>query len=237
MTRAPRRVLVLGATGTIGRAVVRALVSRGDALVPVARDVRRLTALVEQLGAVHPGASVAAVAGDIAGASGPAEVAREARAMGGVDDLVLCAGGFARTPAERLDAAALEAAWRVHAAGPLLLVRELAGELRAARGAVVAVSDLGVGVPFPHHAAYLSAKGALEAGLRALAHELAPEVRVNVVRPGVVTDPGHERDVRRGTSLASRSLLGRLGTPEEVAHVVVAALDATWASGRVWEVG
>jgi pteridine reductase len=91
--------------------------------------------------------------------------------------------------------------------------------------------------PYTNHVAYLTAKGALQTGLRALAVELAPEVRVNMVALGIVADPEADADPLRMHRLATRSPLGRFGTPEEVVHVVLSLLDATWATGEIWGVG
>jgi pteridine reductase len=119
----------------------------------------------------------------------------------------------------------------------LLLVRALADDLGAARGSVVALTDAGVTRPYTNHVAYLTAKGALQSGLRALAVELAPEVRVNMVALGIVADPEADSDPLRMHRLATRSPLGRFGTPEEVVHVVLGLLDSTWATGEIWGVG
>ncbi len=91
--------------------------------------------------------------------------------------------------------------------------------------------------PFEHHVAYLTAKGAIRTGLRALAVELAPDVRVNVVELGIVADPKADADPLRQHRLATRSQLGRSGTPAKVVHVVEALLDATWATGETWGIG
>ena len=88
-----------------------------------------------------------------------------------------------------------------------------------------------------HDVAYLTAKGAVQTGLRALAVELAPEVRVNMIQLGIVADSEADEDPQRTHRLASRSPLGRFGTPEEVVHVVLSLLDATWATGEVWGIG
>ncbi|HSO00019.1 MAG TPA: SDR family oxidoreductase, partial [Candidatus Nanopelagicales bacterium] len=96
----------------------------------------------------------------------------------------------------------------------------------------------GVSRPYLNHVAYLTAKGALEAGLRALAVELAPRVRVNLLSIGIVSDPEASRDnPERAARLAARSTLGRLGTPEDIVHAALALLDATWATGEVWGIG
>ena len=103
--------------------------------------------------------------------------------------------------------------------------------------AVVALGDAGTTRPFEHHVAYLTAKGAIKTGLRALAVELAPDVRVNIVELGIVADPEADADPLRQHRLATRSQLGRFGTPAEVVHVVTALLDATWATGETWGIG
>jgi len=69
-----------------------------------------------------------------------------------------------------------------------------------------------------------------------VAVDLAPRVRVNILRPGVVSDP-ESQEPARARRLAERSLLRRTGTPGEVAAVVLSMLDATWLSGQVWSVG
>lgn len=97
--------------------------------------------------------------------------------------------------------------------------------------------DTGTTRPYTNHVAYLTAKGAVQTGLRALAVELAPDVRVNVVQLGVVVDPDADRDPLRTHRLAARSPLGRFGTADEVVHVVLALLDATSATGEIWGVG
>jgi pteridine reductase len=159
------------------------------------------------------------------------------KAVGKLDDIVLACGPFPRTPFEALVRDDLFRTLSVHAVAPLLLVHALAADLAASHGAVVALTDAGVGRPYTNHVAYLTAKGALQAGLRALSVELAPDVRVNMVSLGIVADPEADADPLRTHRLATRSPLGRFGTAEEVVHVVLALLDASWATGEIWGVG
>jgi len=154
-----------------------------------------------------------------------------------IDDLVLACGPFPRTPFEALRREDLEKTLTVHAIAPLLLVHALKDDLAKARGAVVALGDSGMSRPYENHVAYITAKGALATGLRALSVELAPDVRVNVLALGIVADPEADADPLRTHRLATRSPLGRFGTPEEVVHAALALLDATWATGEIWGIG
>jgi pteridine reductase len=225
---------VVGATGRLGVRIARALRGRGDRLVLTARDGTKLAAMQAELG----GASTAkTVCADLTARDAPDRIAAEIRAAGGIDDVVLACGPFPRTPFEELRREDLERTLAVHAIAPLLLVAALSSELIASQGAVIALGDAGVTRPYENHVAYLTAKGALQTGLRALAVELAPHVRINMVALGIVADPEADADPLRTHRLAARSPLGRFGTSDEVAHAVLSMLDATWATGEIWGIG
>jgi len=232
-----RRVLVLGATGRLGGGIARALARRGDRVVLTARDRGKLEALAAEVGPL-PGTAAPFVRADLVDESAPEAIVQGIRASTGrIDDIVIACGPSPRTPFESLRREDLRHTLAVHAVAPLLLVHALAGDLTEARGTVVALTDAGVTRPYTNHVAYLTAKGALQTGLRALAVELAPEVRVNMVSLGIVVDPDADGDPLQMHRLATRSPLGRFGSVEEVVHVVVSLLDATWATGEIWGVG
>jgi pteridine reductase len=235
--RPGRKVLVLGATGRLGGGVARALARRGDRVVLTARDRGKLEALAAEVGP-SPGAAAPYVRADLVDETAPdAIVDGIRRSVGRVDDIVIACGPSPRAPFESLRREDLRQAIAVHAVAPLLLVHGLAGDLSEARGTVVALTDAGVTRPYTNHVAYLTAKGALQTGLRALAVELAPEVRVNMVSLGILADPEADGDPLQMHRLATRSPLGRFGSVEEVVHVVLSLLDATWATGEIWGVG
>jgi pteridine reductase len=234
--KTPRRVLVVGATGRLGVAVGHALVARGDQVLLTGRDEGKLGALADDLEKAG-GKRPTVIPKNLLLDDAPNVIAAQAIASGEVTDVVLACGPFPRTPIESLARTDLDLTLRVHAIAPLLLVNELSTELAKHRGAVVALTDGGVSRPYPNHVAYLTAKGALQAGLRALAVELGPHVRLNVVSLGIVADPEADADPLRTHRTASRSPLGRMGTPAEVVHVVLSLLDATWATGEIWGIG
>jgi pteridine reductase len=225
----------VGATGRLGVAIAKALVQRGDQVALTARHPGRLQALADELSTA--GARPLTVCVDLLDRDAPDRIAGALIASGGIDDIVLACGPFPRTPLEELKRENLEQTLTVHAVAPLLLVNALSTELEESSGAVVALADAGVTRPYTNHVAYITAKGALQTGLRALAVELAPHVRVNVVALGIVADPEADADPLRTHRLAARSPLGRFGTPAEVVHVVLSLLDATWSTGEIWGLG
>jgi pteridine reductase len=240
--RKPRRVLVVGATGRLGVAIAEGLVDRGDDVVLTARDPNKLEQMSASLDRGRGRAPF--VTADLTHRDAVERIVEGLRAAlpakdgrGSIDDIVLACGPFPRTPFEDLRREDLERTLTVHAVAPLLLVHALSGDLAKGKGAVVGLGDAGTKRPFEHHVAYLTAKGAVRTGLKALAVELAPDVRVNIVELGIVADPEADADPLRQHRLATRSQLGRFGTPEEVVHVVLSLLDATWATGEVWGIG
>lgn len=240
--RSGRRVLVVGATGRLGVAIAEGLADRGDDVVLTARDPNKLEQMATALDRGR--GPVPVVCADLTHRDAVERIVEGLRAAvpptaarGSVDDIVLACGPFPRTPFDELRREDLERTLTVHAIAPLLLVHALAGDLAKAQGAVVGLGDAGTTRPFEHHVAYLTAKGAVRTGLRALAVELAPAVRVNIVELGIVADPEADADPLRQHRLATRSQLGRFGTAEEVVHVVLSLLDASWATGEIWGIG
>ena len=114
--------------------------------------------------------------------------------------------------------------------------------LKAAHGAVVNVSSVHAVATSAGIAAYAASKGALLALTRAMAIEFAPDgVRANAVLPGAVDTPmlrdGLNRDHVSGSTLnerlddlARRTVIGRVGTPEEIARAVYFLADNTQSS-------
>lgn len=240
--RGPRRVLVVGSTGRLGVAIAEAIADRGDDVVLTARDPNKLEKMARDLDRGRGPATY--VCADLTHRDAVGQIMEGLRAAlpptddrGTVDDIVLACGPFPRTPFDDLRREDLERTMTVHCIAPLLLVHALSGDLAKAKGAVVALGDAGTTKPYEHHVAYLTAKGAVKTGLRALAVELAPDVRVNIAELGIVADPEADADPLRQHRLATRSLLGRFGQPEEVVHLVLSLLDAKWATGEVWSIG
>jgi pteridine reductase len=232
-----RTTLVVGSTGRLGVAIARALTARGDRVVLTGRDQSKLDALSQDLASLQ-GAAPPTVCADLTHPEAVEAIVAGIRlGVERIENIVLACGPFPRTPFASLRRDDLLHTLTVHAIAPLLLVQALSQDLARANGAVVALSDAGVTRPYTNHAAYLTAKGALQTGLRALAVELAPDVRVNMIALGIVADPEADADPLRTHRLATRSPLGRFGTPDEVVQVTLALLDATWATGEIWGVG
>ncbi len=154
-------------------------------------------------------------------------VERAVRELGGLDLLVNCAGeGFAPKPFDELTEDDWDAAFGATAKGSFFVTQAAAPHLRASRGCVVMIEDVAGYQPWPAFVAHSAAKAAQAMLTRVLARALAPEVRVCGVAPGPVAVE-RSQEKRR----AAETLLGRVGSPEDVAAAVAYLAGADFVTG------
>jgi NAD(P)-dependent dehydrogenase (short-subunit alcohol dehydrogenase family) len=148
-----------------------------------------------------------------------AAVAAVVERHGGLDVLVNCVGVFDfYRRLDDLDDAQIEGAFdelfRVNVATQLLSVKAALPELRAAGGNVVLTASTSAFYPGRGGVLYVATKFAVRGLVVALAHELAPEIRVNGVAPGGTVDT----DLRGAAALglAGERLADRPGRDDEL---------------------
>jgi pteridine reductase len=199
------RALVTGGTGRVGSAIAARLERAGWSVVAAGRRD-----------------------GDVARPGEARALVERARAdLGGLDLLVNAASdGFVPKAVLDLDEHDWDTAFGATAKGSFFVTQAAAPHLREARGTVVMIEDVAAYQPWPSFAAHSAAKAAQAMLTRVFARALAPEVRVCGVAPGsVAVEPGQEE--RR----AGETLLGRIGTVEDVASAVVYLAGADFVTG------
>lgn len=216
---AGRVALVTGAGRNIGRAIARDLASGGAAVVVNARANRAEAEAVAAEIASAGGRAVVAL-GDVTDAAAVVAMVRAAlETFGQLDILVNNAALRRELPFAEMDFAAWRAVLDVCLDGAFHCARAALPALRASgQGAIVNIGGLTGHSGAANRAHVVTAKAGLAGFTRALAHDLAPDVTVNLVAPGLIdtardTDRPHHRGGRR-------TLVGREGTPEEVAAAV-----------------
>ena len=154
-------------------------------------------------------------------------VERAADELGGLDLLVNAAGeGFTPKPVDEVTEADWDAALGATAKGSFFVTQASARHLRESEGVVVMIEDVAAYQPWPSFAPHSAAKAAQAMLTRVFARALAPEVRVCGIAPGpVAVEPGQE--ARR----AGETLLGRIGTPDDVADAVLYLVGASFVTG------
>jgi NAD(P)-dependent dehydrogenase (short-subunit alcohol dehydrogenase family) len=207
-------VLVTGASGGLGGAVVRALLDDGRRVAALVRS----EAARERLAAELAGAGeLDVVTGDLLEADGPRRAVAAAEAAGGgLAAVVNLVGGFSSGPlVHETDPAELDRLLRLNLVSGFALARAALPRLVAnGGGAWVGVGARAALRPFPGAAAYVAAKAAAIAFVQALDADYRGDgVRANAILPSVIDTPAN----RAAMPDADHS---RWVAPDEVARVV-----------------
>ncbi|MEU0436194.1 SDR family oxidoreductase [Streptomyces sp. NPDC006290] len=226
-----QRVAVVSGGGTgIGKAIARELAAAGNRVVILGRRLDVLERARAEIDRAVGTPRVVPIAADL---TVPAQVNDAAHAIadiGPVDALVNNAGAVITQPADgSLDA--LANAWRrdldTNLLTAVLLTTALLDRLRRPGGRLVVISSAAAqrGGAGPHSAgSYAAAKAALHGWAFGLARQLGPDgITVNVLAPGYVSDTeifGADWTPEFHASKIADTLVGRAGTPEDVATAV-----------------
>jgi pteridine reductase len=119
---------------------------------------------------------------------------------------------------------------------PMYLAQAAAEELKRRNGCIVNIADIHAERPMQGHLLYNVAKSGLVALTKSLAQEMAPQVRVNAVAPGVIVWPEGEawHDPEQRKRIVAHTLLKREGEPDDIAKAVQFLIaDAPYITGQV----
>lgn len=230
--------LVTGSARRIGAAIARRLHAAGYDLALHHRDsADDARSLVAELENARTGSTLSLQA-DLAQFDRlPELVAKTVGRFGRLDALVNNASAFYPTPFGATTPAQWDELFAVNARAPFFLAQAAAPHLANAHGAIVDIADIYAERPLREHAAYTISKAALLHMTRALALELAPNVRVNAVSPGAILWPEGGKDEQAQAAILARTPLARTGTPEEIAEAVLWLLrDAGYCTGQTLHV-
>ena len=221
----------------VGRVIARRLAAGGCDVVLHALSSRDEAEAAADRIADEFGVRAAVVIGDLADPDVPPRIVREAaERLGGLHIAVNSAAIWSPTPLADVTADEMRRYFDVNTIAPFLIARESARVMADAGhgGSIVNIGDWATVRPYPDHAAYFPSKGAVETMTRSLAVELSRwhrEIRVNAVCPGPVLLADDVPEAERRT-IAESNLLGRVGTPEAVAHAVKFLCTNDFISGQ-----
>ncbi|NTS33313.1 3-oxoacyl-ACP reductase FabG [Phyllobacterium sp. BT25] len=234
--------LVTGASRNIGRAIALALADAGAGIAIVARsDQAAAEAVAREV--EQRGSRAVVLLGDVANeADADRLVGLAAEQLGRLDILVNNAAIRREAPIEALSFEDWREVMSVTLDGAFLMSRAAIPHLLSGgRGTIINIGGLTAYTGAVHRAHVISAKAGLDGFTKALAHELGPRgVTVNLVSPGMIDtnrvhassggEPAHHN--------TTRTLVGRRGTPEEVAAAVMyfASEPARFVTGQTLHV-
>jgi NAD(P)-dependent dehydrogenase (short-subunit alcohol dehydrogenase family) len=234
-------IVVTGGGSGIGLAVSRRLLEEGAAVTIVGRSAQRLEAAQQAL--VEAGADRACIR------AYPADLSDEDRCQqaieaaselrGGLHAAVACAGEprGQMAPVTQLDLGSWRRVYDNNVVATMLTLKYAAREIvRAGGGSFVAISSISSSMAARFTSPISSAKAAIDQVCRIAASELGPSnVRVNVVRPGLVRVDRQELPPQIERDFRSAVVMPRLGRPADIAGVVsfLVGPGGAWITGQV----
>ncbi|MBC7785236.1 MAG: SDR family oxidoreductase [Burkholderiales bacterium] len=227
-----RTALVTGGAKRVSRAIVEKLAASGfDVLFTYQTSEAEARKLVSTLGS--NGTRIEAFRTNLETESAAVEIANRVQQFAPrLDVLVNSASLYlpdSASPVTELTRRMM----RINFYAPLSITHALATYLRSAHGRVINMLDLMAERPMPSYSIYCASKAALMNATISLARQLAPEVTVNGISPGVVDWPDELSETDREAYL-TRVPLRRAGTPQDVANLVhFLATDGAYITGQV----
>lgn len=218
----PRTILLIGGNSGIGWSTSRQLIAQGDTVIAATRSSDRLVELgvqVQHFDALQPT---------------PLDLPTI------IDGLVYFPGSINLKPFHRLSAEDFLTDFRVNCLGAVTAIQAALPALKASPlASIILFSTVAVAQGLPFHTSISAAKGAVEGLALALAAELAPKIRVNVIAPSLTDTPLAgtllNSEAKREAA-AKRHPLQQIGDPEDTAALVAFLLsDASkFLSGQVF---
>ncbi len=237
-----KTALVTGASKGIGAGIARELASAGaSVIVNYASDKSGAEAVVRSI--TESGGQGIAIQGDVSNSADVSRMFEQASSkFGSIDILVNNAGVYQAMPILEITEAEFHREMNVNLLGPLLTIREALKHFGSGGGSIINIGSAASRSLPPEFSIYAASKSGLDAITGVLAKELARRgIRVNSVNPGATLSEGTKEAGLYGVGsdiekrLVSMTPLGRIGTPQDIARVVVflASEDAGWLTGEI----
>jgi pteridine reductase len=230
-----KTALITGGAARLGAATARRLHATGARVVIHYRHSAKAAEILrDELLAIRPN-SAAVVQGDLNDPSSwPRLVAAAVEFGGGLDVLINNASSYYRTPLAEATTAQWDDLFGSNARAPLFLAQAAESELRRRHGCIVNMVDIHAERPIADHPLYCMAKAANAMMVKALARDLAPEVRVNGIAPGAALWPeGYLADEDKQEILRRIPMQRPAGAEQIAAAVLFMVSGPDYITGQI----
>lgn len=223
--------LVTGAGIRLGREMALALAREGMNVAVhyghSKKDAEETVADIRKLGR-----NADAFAADLSKPGAPEKLVDAVVAsMGAIDLLVNSAAIMLRTPIGEVTYEHWAETMDLNLRAPFFLSQAAAKVMKPRGGVIINIADLAAFETWKGYIPHSISKAGVVQMTRAMAHALAPEIRVNAIAPGAVLLPeGWPEDSRK--RLEESTPLKRLGTPEDVTAALLYLIRADFVTGE-----
>ncbi len=235
-----KTILITGASTGIGAATARTLAEGNTVFVHYNSSEQPAREVANEVGAA--GGTAHLVQADVTTEEGCTQLVNELKTKTSrLDVLVNNAGGLIRRNpiGDRLEWELMEETFRLNTFSTMLITSLCLPLLKnGSDPCVINLSSIAARHGAPSATIYGACKGAVDTFTRGAAAELAPDIRVNAVAPGVIDTPFHEKvsTPERMKQFAEKCPLKRNGSPDHIAATVRFVLENDFLTGETIDV-
>lgn len=215
-------ILVTGAAGGLGSAIVTALVERGARVIISDIDAGRAKALAAACGGVSEVEVRELDIRDETAVGSTLDMVKKDH--GRLDGVINAAGTFQLGPLSQMSTSSFRDSMESNFTGPFFLTRA-AARVMGEGGRILHLASVSSLVANPDYTAYASSKAALSQMVRVAARELAPKgITVNAIGPALTETPltaAHLADPQFRTNAIAHIPAGRLGSPDDIVATAI----------------
>ena len=230
-----KTILITGAAKRIGREMAKAFFDRGwDIVIHFNNSIEDAQSLADQMNAQRSNSALI-IQANLDHAKDIEKLADLALSKNGrIDALINNASTFYPTPVGTFSEANWEALMGSNLKAPLFLIQAFCEELKKNNGFIINVTDINVDKALINHSIYLAAKSGLQTLTRALAKELAPDIRVNAIAPGAILEPPNvEWTSEQKNKIINSVPMAKMGTEKDIVDAAIYLSEAEYVTGQI----
>ena len=230
-----KTILITGAAKRIGREIALSFFNKGwDIVIHYNSSKNDAQVLADEMNAQRDDSAIIAQA-NLDNADEIIKLADQTLSKNNrIDALVNNASTFYPTPIGDFSEDDWNSLMGSNLKAPLFLMQSFSKELKKNKGFIINITDINVDKALINHSIYLAAKSGLQTLTQALAKELAPDIRVNAIAPGVILEPPNtEWTIEQKNNIINSVPLGRMGTEKDIADAAIFLSEAEYVTGQI----
>lgn len=224
-------ILVTGASGIIGKELVKNLVRDNKKVIALTRDLKKIESFSEDVTKIEI---------DLNDKDISHKIDEIIKNHGPLSGFVHCAGFDKLSPLYLNKADVMESLFSIHVFSALKIISILSKKDRMVKNSsIVLISSLSTHEGASGHTLYASAKGAIEGFIKSAASELSrKKIRINVIIPGVIKSKMSDGFIEKLDNEQFQSLIKSyplgLGEPKDVSNLILFLLSnkSSWITGQ-----
>ena len=230
-----KTILITGAAKRIGREIALSFFNKGwDIVIHYNSSKNDAQVLADEMNAQRDDSAIIAQA-NLDNADEIIKLAHQTLSKNNrIDALVNNASTFYPTPIGDFSEDDWNSLMGSNLKAPLFLMQSFSKELKKNKGFIINITDINVDKALINHSIYLAAKSGLQTLTQALAKELAPDIRVNAIAPGVILEPPNtEWTTEQKNNIINSVPLGRMGSEKDIADAAIFLSEAEYVTGQI----